>query len=81
MGRARTVYYKVTCAAKLLVLMCVSIVYILCHNNVQAASMAEEKARLIHVPPKMQGWLKKKGHIVVNWKTRYSSNRMNSIAI
>lgn len=34
--------------------------------------MAEERAHNIHVPPKMQGWLKKRGHIVVNWKTRYA---------
>ena len=37
---------------------------------VQQKSQAAEKAHLIHAPPKMQGWLKKKGHIVINWKTR-----------
>lgn len=36
----------------------------------QQKSQAAEKAHLIHAPPKMQGWLKKKGHIVINWKTR-----------
>lgn len=34
-------------------------------------SQAEEKAQFVVAPPKMQGWLKKKGHIVINWKTRY----------
>lgn len=41
-----------------------------CVLKIQQRTQAEEKAQLVHVPPKMQGWLKKKGHIVVNWKTR-----------
>lgn len=38
---------------------------------IQQKSQAEEKAQFVLAPPKMQGWLKKKGHIVINWKTRY----------
>jgi len=41
-----------------------------CYCFLQQKSQAAEKEHLVHAPPKMQGWLKKKGHIVINWKTR-----------
>ena len=40
-------------------------------SQLQQKLSAAEQARKLHIPPKMQGWLKKKGHIVVNWKTRW----------
>jgi hypothetical protein len=39
--------------------------------NEQQRAQAEEARRELVAPPMMQGWLKKKGHIVNNWKTRY----------
>jgi hypothetical protein len=45
-------------------------VYVLLIGEQQRAQ-AEEARRELVAPPMMQGWLKKKGHIVNNWKTRY----------
>eukprot|EP01038_Epipyxis_sp_PR26KG_P009890 gene9890-13303_t len=32
---------------------------------------ATKEVSVINAPPKMHGWLKKRGHVVMNWKTRY----------